>query len=130
MAFEGGFQGRANKLVDSCYSFWQGSIFPLLNGVKFDEISRNNKDYYLSFAKVGDLQSGKKTEGDWLFNEINLQDYIITCCQSKSGGLQDKPGKSCDYYHTCYALSGLSIAQHSTTLIVHPASSYVLVISS
>ena len=24
-------QGRANKLVDSCYSFWQGAIFPLLH---------------------------------------------------------------------------------------------------
>ena len=23
MSHEGGFQGRANKLVDSCYSFWQ-----------------------------------------------------------------------------------------------------------
>ena len=24
----------------------------------------------------------------------------------------DKPGKSRDYYHTCYTLSGLSVAQH------------------
>ena len=24
----------------------------------------------------------------------------------------DKPGKSRDFYHTCYALSGLSVAQH------------------
>uniref|UniRef100_A0A7N1A0S1 Protein farnesyltransferase subunit beta n=1 Tax=Kalanchoe fedtschenkoi TaxID=63787 RepID=A0A7N1A0S1_KALFE len=27
---EGGFQGRTNKLVDGCYSFWQGGAFPLL----------------------------------------------------------------------------------------------------
>lgn len=27
---EGGFQGRTNKLVDSCYSFWQGGAFALL----------------------------------------------------------------------------------------------------
>lgn len=25
----------------------------------------------------------------------------------------DKPGKSADYYHTCYVLSGLSVSQHS-----------------
>ena len=25
----------------------------------------------------------------------------------------DKPGKSRDFYHTCYGLSGLSVAQHS-----------------
>eukprot|EP00775_Hariotina_reticulata_P002241 gene2241-2553_t len=27
---EGGFNGRTNKLVDGCYSFWQGGMFPLL----------------------------------------------------------------------------------------------------
>ncbi|KAE8706255.1 Protein farnesyltransferase subunit beta [Hibiscus syriacus] len=27
---EGGFQGRTNKLVDGCYSFWQGGIFALI----------------------------------------------------------------------------------------------------
>lgn len=31
MTFEGGFQGRTNKLVDSCYSFWQAGIFPLID---------------------------------------------------------------------------------------------------
>ncbi|KAJ7548772.1 hypothetical protein O6H91_07G026300 [Diphasiastrum complanatum] len=30
---EGGFQGRTNKLVDGCYSFWQGGIFPLIQHV-------------------------------------------------------------------------------------------------
>jgi protein farnesyltransferase subunit beta len=29
MKVEGGFQGRTNKLVDSCYSFWQGSAFAM-----------------------------------------------------------------------------------------------------
>lgn len=26
-------QGRTNKLVDGCYSFWQGGMFPLLHGI-------------------------------------------------------------------------------------------------
>ncbi|KAJ3197158.1 hypothetical protein HK101_005675 [Irineochytrium annulatum] len=30
MEYEGGFQGRTNKLVDGCYSFWQGGTSPLL----------------------------------------------------------------------------------------------------
>lgn len=30
MRFEGGFQGRTNKLVDGCYSFWQGGVFPII----------------------------------------------------------------------------------------------------
>ncbi|VDN14958.1 unnamed protein product [Dibothriocephalus latus] len=32
---EGGFQGRTNKLVDSCYSFWVGALFPLLEDVLY-----------------------------------------------------------------------------------------------
>jgi protein farnesyltransferase subunit beta len=31
MPFEGGFSGRTNKMVDGCYSFWQGASFPLLH---------------------------------------------------------------------------------------------------
>jgi prenyltransferase beta subunit len=27
---EGGFRGRTNKLVDACYSFWQGGAFAVL----------------------------------------------------------------------------------------------------
>eukprot|EP00878_Enallax_costatus_P019839 GHUV01020944.1.p1 GENE.GHUV01020944.1~~GHUV01020944.1.p1 ORF type:complete len:411 (+),score=108.03 GHUV01020944.1:536-1768(+) len=30
---EGGFNGRTNKLVDGCYSFWQGGLFPLLQQI-------------------------------------------------------------------------------------------------
>lgn len=29
-ALEGGFAGRTAKLVDGCYSFWQGGAFPIL----------------------------------------------------------------------------------------------------
>lgn len=28
---EGGFNGRINKLVDSCYNFWQGASFELVD---------------------------------------------------------------------------------------------------
>jgi protein farnesyltransferase subunit beta len=30
MRLEGGFQGRTNKLVDGCYSFWVSGLLPLL----------------------------------------------------------------------------------------------------
>ena len=33
MKIEGGFNGRTNKVVDVCYSFWQGAVFELLNKV-------------------------------------------------------------------------------------------------
>jgi protein farnesyltransferase subunit beta len=48
----------------------------------------------------------------WLFDQEALQEYILLCCQEPKGGLVDKPGKARDFYHTCYTLSGLSVAQH------------------
>ena len=35
MRYEGGFQGRCNKLVDGCYSFWQAGLLPLLHRAFF-----------------------------------------------------------------------------------------------
>jgi protein farnesyltransferase subunit beta len=84
MPIEGGFQGRTNKLVDSCYSFWQGACFallPMLDPGRF----RPNCD------------AGR------------LLRYVVGACTHGSGGLKDKPGAHRDYYHTCYALSGLSV---------------------
>jgi len=85
MRLEGGFQGRVNKLVDGCYSFWQGgtpAIFKMCM-----------KKPYLPDSEA-------------------LQRYVLHCCQQRNGGLRDKPSKPRDFYHTCYCLSGLSVAQH------------------
>ena len=48
----------------------------------------------------------------FLYDRISLQEYILAAAQVKTGGLRDKPGKRPDAYHTCYNLSGLSLAQH------------------
>jgi len=36
-SFEGGFVGRSNKLVDGCYSFWQGACIVLINSILMKE---------------------------------------------------------------------------------------------
>jgi len=98
MRLEGGFQGRTNKLVDGCYSFWQGGIFPLLHcALKLD----------------GKNKQALKTLEGFVYDEKALQHYILICCQNVHGGLLDKPGKRPDYYHTCYCLSGLTSSQYS-----------------
>ncbi|XP_076441942.1 protein farnesyltransferase subunit beta-like isoform X2 [Babylonia areolata] len=94
MRYEGGFQGRTNKLVDGCYSFWQGGAFPILHMVLCQQ-----DDKALSAS-------------NWMFDQQALQEYVLICCQFASGGLIDKPGKPRDHYHSCYCLSGLSVAQH------------------
>jgi len=92
MRHEGGFQGRTGKLVDSCYSYWQAAVFSLLNMI--DENSHGDT--------VGHLP---------LYDPGALSNYLLVCCQDFHGGLKDKPGKNRDYYHTCYALSGLAVSQ-------------------
>jgi len=92
MRHEGGFQGRTGKLVDSCYSYWQAAVFSLLSMI--DEKSKGDAKKRLP-----------------LYDPNALANYILICCQDHHGGLKDKPGKNRDYYHTCYALSGLAVAQ-------------------
>lgn len=82
---EGGFSGRTNKLVDACYSYWIGAVFAMV------ECVTNQPD---------------------LFNRSALRCYLLNCCQGEDGGLIDKPGKRPDFYHTNYALCGLSVAEH------------------
>lgn len=93
MSYEGGFQGRTNKLVDGCYSFWQAALFPV----------------------ISELLESEEQRPMWsMYDYRALQEYLIICCQSSySGGLIDKPERPPDVYHTCYVLSGLSIAQYS-----------------
>ncbi|KAG0324199.1 hypothetical protein BGZ99_002079 [Dissophora globulifera] len=93
MSLEGGFQGRTNKLVDGCYSFWMGGVFPII-GKMLEELRQDNSTL------------------DFVYDRDALQEYLLVACQSKTGGLRDKPSKSVDYYHTCYCLSGMSLSQH------------------
>ncbi|XP_076240032.1 protein farnesyltransferase subunit beta-like [Calliopsis andreniformis] len=94
---EGGFQGRTNKIVDSCYSFWQGASFPIIQ----DILEKEGKMYKY-----------------WLFDQAILQEYLLICCQHPRSGFVDNPGSSQDMYHTCYALSGLSVAQNSLMQVI------------
>lgn len=100
MSYEGGFQGRANKLVDSCYSFWVGSLFPLMS------LSSSTTPYH---PLDTDGLEGSMVSG--MFDGEALQKYILQCTQMRRGGFCDKPGVRPDSLHTCYALSGLSLAQ-------------------
>lgn len=39
----GGFKGRTNKLVDGCYSWWVGGLFPLLEDVMGATVASTNQ---------------------------------------------------------------------------------------
>ena len=140
MKLEGGFQGRTNKLVDSCYSFWQGAACAMIsrwkdnvsdvilpNNYNNNNINNNNNNNSNGSSNSGSNENGDEMvvdvgvsinsptshNGHMSFNQLLLQRYILLCSQQTTGGLRDKPGKSRDYYHTCYSLSGLAISQRT-----------------
>lgn len=76
---EGGFAGRTNKLVDTCYSHWIGDCWPLVQAA-IDGPRNTRED--LELSTVGNLYS---REG--------LARYVLACCQAEDGGLRDKPSK-------------------------------------
>eukprot|EP00978_Attheya_sp_CCMP212_P034995 scaffold149980_cov52-Attheya_sp.AAC.2 len=126
MSYEGGFSGRCNKLVDGCYSFWQGAGMAVLD-LLYDKQQHHSSlgeqttgphpfdsgvgEENESSSSLMDEKAGSKRAG-LLFDRTLLQRYILLCAQDVNGGLRDKPSKPRDFYHTCYNLSGLSIAQH------------------
>jgi protein farnesyltransferase subunit beta len=154
MSYEGGFSGRINKLVDGCYSFWQGAASIILqefqqqqqqqqqestwqqrqhpnegstdcnDDVMHDTMKRASQSIFNNAKDPWILrEDGVTVEGGEAkrphvsldcdpFNAIMLQKYILLCTQDENGGLRDKPSKGRDFYHSCYCLSGLSIAQH------------------
>lgn len=185
---EGGFRGRTNKLVDGCYSFWQGAIFPmlrmtgrdpvalsslqpspqeaehyrdptaasasaelllhfpteLLQGVDpaarlrsklraaMDETSDVTPETEALMDDVEQIQCAahrlfheavvEDPSEQTLFSGAALQAWLLGCCQvPHRAGLRDKPGKNPDYYHTCYGLSGLSIAQQYAGMVLGPS---------
>ncbi|KAL3823292.1 hypothetical protein ACHAXA_003440 [Cyclostephanos tholiformis] len=109
MGYEGGFSGRTNKLVDGCYSFWQGGATAVLDGYLGEGCDDNCDDDDCDNDNYG-MHSSRRSPA---FDEWMLQRYILLCAQDVNGGLRDKPSKSRDFYHSCYNLSGLSVAQHA-----------------
>jgi len=118
MRLEGGYQGRTNKLVDACYSFWQGAIPVLLHkhlGIRLPATATEMEQAEQALNSNG--APNDVDAGSYLFAQTRLQQYLLLCCQFFDGGLKDKPEKHRDQYHTCYALSGLSLAQEGGSVL-------------
>eukprot|EP01070_Trichotokara_eunicae_P003273 Trichotokara_eunicae@DN3253_c0_g1_i2.p1 len=73
--------GRPNKIVDSCYTYWVLATVKML----FPDV--NHK----------------------LFNAQSIRKCVLVAAQSEKGGFSDHPDKKGDPYHTCYSISGLAL---------------------
>ncbi|KAF2068354.1 hypothetical protein CYY_010319 [Polysphondylium violaceum] len=107
---EGGFQGRANKLVDTCYAYWQGAVYIIIQAYLDIDQTLKNEDVGGNEQQSNSNHSIEKQ----LYDQKKLQEYVLICCQdNKHGGFSDHPGRGKDFYHTCYGLSGVSLSQHN-----------------
>ncbi|GAA5987814.1 hypothetical protein JCM5350_005373, partial [Sporobolomyces pararoseus] len=79
-----GFQGRTNKPLDACYSFWSlGALRLLLND---------------------------REEFDSLVDSRSNSNWLLNCQHRLYGGIGREPGSLPDVYHTYLSLAALSIA--------------------
>jgi protein farnesyltransferase subunit beta len=111
LKLEGGFQGRTNKLVDACYSYWQGAAMAIMeiinqNGDDLSDMRRYHHLLSLQHQQVfkndddeEELSEDEEEvhirviedeDGALLFNQRKLQQYILHCGQNLDGGLRGK----------------------------------------
>ncbi|KAI3886555.1 hypothetical protein MKW92_051955 [Papaver armeniacum] len=113
---ESGFQGRTNKLVDGCYSFWQGAAMASLQRLSSlideqvssafvaqttgrtkayaqfmpdaggNELADQSPTQCSIYSDVGSSFLTKSIESSPLFDTTGLQHYILVCCQNPNGG--------------------------------------------
>ena len=89
---EGGFRGRTNKLVDACYSFWQGSAFAVLRLIELRQ--SDCADCVVDAGVVRgkeDASEGNRDKtgtDEVVMNCEALQKYVIHCAQQPEGGLR------------------------------------------
>lgn len=87
---ECGFQGRANKLVDGCYSFWQGGVLALLQ--RIDLVTGERLSLFDSGEE--DSTGNSSSEGE---DTDGISSMAEETCHFKNGEQQDS---SCSVNYT------------------------------
>ena len=67
--------GRTNKLVDGCYSFWQGGLFPLLQKLMPDYLAQTSIPcmHSASSSLVDSQREGRRDSGVDLAEEAIMR---------------------------------------------------------
>jgi protein farnesyltransferase subunit beta len=82
MSFGGGFCGRPNKLIDSCYSWWVGVAARIIAD-------------HLGIPPF--------------WNEEAMATFLLEFAQCADGGFCPRPPDPRDRFHSMYALAGLAV---------------------
>ncbi|KAL0549483.1 hypothetical protein IC582_013966 [Cucumis melo] len=76
VGLECGFQGRTNKLVDGCYSFWQGGVCSLLKRLSLDIDEQSVQPYAREGSSFDDLSTGMPSIFFFCFQPILRACYL------------------------------------------------------
>ncbi|KAL3678806.1 hypothetical protein R1sor_021762 [Riccia sorocarpa] len=88
---EGGFQGRTNKLVDGCYSFWQGGCFQLLQQYMPHLWVQQNASMP-GLSKAGDGSEGKMPGSQTA--DSAMEDVEVKKSEEASGRVEEGTSSS------------------------------------
>lgn len=121
----GGFRGRTNKLVDGCYSWWNGGLFHFVEAylqpqggeALFDRgwCQRLAFELHLSnfvLSWIARICFAARASPFWRHARQAWQVSVPGSPFSKRFKSYNCSQRANDAYHTCYVLSGLSAAQH------------------
>lgn len=99
-----GFQGRPNKPHDTCYTFWIGAAFSILESIELN----------------GPLVSidGENASDDSLVDDNALRLFVLSCAGEKGGFGRD--GQDPDPLHSALGLAGLSCRVSPIGQRLHP----------
>ncbi|GAA5876600.1 hypothetical protein JCM8547_002419 [Rhodosporidiobolus lusitaniae] len=95
-----GFQGRANKSTDACYSFWTiAGLSLLLPALSPSTLSSSSSATPLKLTDILDPSLDRA--------------WLLACQHPLYGGIAREPGAPPDVYHTYLSLAALSLgAEH------------------
>ena len=81
LSYEGGFAGRTNKLVDGCYSFWQGGAIVIMNNYLQQQCDVEQEE-----EETDSSSSSNEEDDEWNKNnkvvdeedeQLNQQHYLM-----------------------------------------------------
>lgn len=91
--YEGGFCGRTNKLVDGCYSFWLGGLFPLIHYAKLsaEALEKEKVKEKENVRGKGRREEGKETPEGGNTGQVDETKHVNNGASSTCSCLSTTP---------------------------------------
>lgn len=103
----GGLNGRPEKLVDSCYSWWVGASLAMIDRLHW--IDGDKLAAFVLKCQVSPIDTAP-----------SLDILIMVTQDPEAGGFGDRPDNMADVFHTLFSVAGLSLLKFNGIMEVDP----------